>query len=40
MDELTRAFEFERRRLERLSTRLERFEFGVAYLDEEYRQRY
>src|SRR4029453_8709181 len=40
MDELTRAFEFERGRLERLSTRLERFEFGVAYLDEEYRQRY
>lgn len=40
MDELTRAFEFERRRLERLSTRLERFEFGVAYLDEEYRHRY
>ena len=40
MDELTRAFEFERRRLERLSTRLERFEFGVAYLDEENRQRY
>ena len=40
MDELTRAFEFERRRLERLSTRLKRFEFGVAYLDEENRQRY
>ena len=40
MDELTRAFEFERRWLERLSTRLQRFEFGVAYLDEEYRQRY
>ena len=40
VDELTRAFEFERRWFERLSTRLERFEFGVAYLDEEYRQRY
>ena len=40
MDELTRAFEVERRWLERLSTRLEQFEFGVAYLDEEYRQRY
>ena len=40
MDELTRAFEFERRWFERCSTRLERFEFGVAYLDEEYRQRY
>lgn len=40
MDELTRAFEFERRCFERRSTRLERFEFGVAYLDEEYRQRY
>jgi hypothetical protein len=36
MDELTRAFEFERRWFERLSTRLEQFEFGVAYLDEEY----
>ena len=40
MEELTRAFEFERRWFERCSTRLERFEFGVAYLDEEYRQRY
>jgi hypothetical protein len=40
MDELTRAFDFERRWFERCSTRLERFEFGVAYLDEEYRQRY
>jgi len=40
MDELTSAFEFERRWFERRSTRLERFEFGVAYLDEEYRQRY
>ena len=40
MDELTRAFEFERRWFERCSTRLQRFEFGVAYLDEEYRQRY
>ena len=40
MDELTRSFEFERRWFERLSTRLEQFEFGVAYLDEEYRQRY
>jgi len=40
VDELTRAFEFERRWFERRSTRLERFGFGVAYLDEEYRQRY
>ena len=40
MDDLTRAFEFERRWFERCSTRLERFEFGVAYLDEDYPQRY
>ena len=40
MDDLTRAFEFERRWFERCSTRLQRFEFGVAYLDEDYRQRY
>jgi hypothetical protein len=40
VDDLTRAFEFERRWFERCSTRLERFEFGVAYLDEDYRQRY
>lgn len=40
MDDLTRAFEFERRWFERCSTRLERFEFGVASLDEDYRQRY
>jgi GNAT superfamily N-acetyltransferase len=40
MDDLTRAFEFERWWLERCSTRLERFEFGVAYLDGDYRQRY
>jgi GNAT superfamily N-acetyltransferase len=40
MEDLTRAFEFERRWFERCSTRLERFEFGVAYLDEDYRQRY
>jgi hypothetical protein len=40
MDDLTRAFEFERRWFERCSTHLEGFEFGVAYLDEDYRQRY
>jgi hypothetical protein len=40
VDDLTRAFEFERRWVERRSTRLEPFEFGVAYLDEEYPQRY
>ena len=40
MDDLTRAFEFERRWYERCSTHLVPFEFGVAYLDEDYRQRY
>jgi ribosomal protein S18 acetylase RimI-like enzyme len=40
VDDLTHAVEFERRWFERCSTRLEPFEFGVAYLDEEYPQRY
>jgi GNAT superfamily N-acetyltransferase len=40
VDDPTRAFEFERRWYERCSTRVEPFEFGVAYLDEDYRQRY
>lgn len=40
MDELTRFFAFDRRLLERVSTRREVFEFGVAYLDEEHPERY
>jgi ribosomal protein S18 acetylase RimI-like enzyme len=40
MDELARFFAFERRLLERLSTRMEPFEYGVAFFDEEYRERY
>ncbi len=40
MDDLARFFALERRLLERLSTRIEPFEHGVAYLDEEYRERW
>jgi GNAT superfamily N-acetyltransferase len=40
MDDLARFFALERRLLERLSTRTEPFEHGVAYLDEEYRERW
>ena len=40
MDDLARSFDLERRFLDRLSTRIEAFEHGVAYLDEEYRTRY
>jgi ribosomal protein S18 acetylase RimI-like enzyme len=40
MDELARFFAFERRLLERVSTRQEPFEFGVAYLDEEHPERH
>lgn len=40
MDALARSFGLERRLLERLSTRTEPFEHGVAYFDEEYRERY
>ena len=39
-DDLARSFDLERRILDRLSTRVERFEHGVAYLDEEFRERY
>lgn len=40
MNELTRFFALERRLLERLSTRIESFEHGIAFLDEEFRDRY
>lgn len=40
MDDLARFFEFERRVGERLSTRTEPYDFGVAYLDEDYPERY
>lgn len=40
MDEIARFFELDRRLLERVSTRWEAFEFGVAYLDEECPDRY
>jgi GNAT superfamily N-acetyltransferase len=38
--ELARFFAFERRLLERLSTRVEPFEHGTAFFDEDYRDRY
>jgi ribosomal protein S18 acetylase RimI-like enzyme len=40
MDDFHRFIAFERRLVERLSTRIIPFEHGVAYLDEEYRARY
>ena len=40
MDELARFLALDRRLLERVSTRQEPFEFGVAYLDEEHPKRY
>jgi GNAT superfamily N-acetyltransferase len=40
MDDAARFFALEDRLLGRLSTRVEPFEHGVAYLDEEYRERW
>jgi len=40
VDDLTRFFALERRLLERLSTRIEPFEHGTVFLDQEYRGRY
>ncbi len=40
VDALERFFALEEHLLERLSTRTEPFEYGVAYFDEEYRERY
>lgn len=40
MDDLDRFVALERRLLDRLSTRIERFEHGVAYFDEDYRERF
>jgi GNAT superfamily N-acetyltransferase len=40
VNDLARFFAFERRLLERLSTRIEPFEQGTAFLDEEFRNRY
>jgi GNAT superfamily N-acetyltransferase len=40
VNDLARFFAFERRLLERLSTRIEPFEHGTAFLDEEFRNRY
>jgi ribosomal protein S18 acetylase RimI-like enzyme len=40
MDDLARFSALDRRLLDRLSTRIEPFEHGFAFLDEEYRDRY
>lgn len=40
VNDLARFFVLERRLLERLSTRIEPFEHGTAFLDEEFRDRY
>ncbi len=40
MDDLTREYDMERRFFERLATSTDRFTFGTAYLDEEYRDRF
>lgn len=40
VDELARLFALERRLLERLSTGIEPFEHGTAFLDAEFRERY
>ena len=40
MNDLARFFALERRLLELLSTRIEPFEHGTAFLDEEFRDRY
>lgn len=40
MDDLARYLSLERRLVEKLSTRVELFEHGVAYFDEEFRERF
>jgi hypothetical protein len=40
VDELARFFALEQRLLERLGTRVEPFEYGVAFFDEDFRARY
>jgi N-acetylglutamate synthase-like GNAT family acetyltransferase len=40
MDDLARFFALERRLIERLSTRIEPFDYGTAFFDEKNRQRY
>jgi hypothetical protein len=40
MEDLARFCALKRRLVERLSTRIEPFEFGLAFFDEEFRRRY